>query len=153
MSLLHLLACLGERGRRHDHLGLAERVQLPDQVSGGRRIIQIDHGDRQIRRQTAMHQRDKKDQAYDRSDQHTEKVYRRRDHTAHLPLGYQLNLMQTLLTGHNISLPFFFNITDIPGRKSATFSNGRARTSKVFASYSPMVFVAFHAAYDPISFI
>jgi hypothetical protein len=43
-------------------------------------------------------------------------------------------------------LYFFLMITDIPGRRPSNFFVGLAFTSKVFRSYWPFDFVAFHVA-------
>lgn len=63
-------------------------------------------------------------------------------HSLHATL--MMFLMLTLLPTFWFYL--FLIISDIPGLSPSSFVTGRAFTSKVFKSYCPLLFVAFHTA-------
>ena len=135
---------LVERGALHAYGGLLEGVKLADETARSGRIVEIDDGYGQIGGQATAHKRGEEKETADGGHDHAEEVDRVGHQTAQLPSGDAQDGVYAFAKGHRLLGRLM--MTDMPGRRSATGDVGRARTSKVFESYWPVVFVAFHAA-------
>ena len=133
-----------EGGALHAYGSLLEGVKLADETARSGRIVEIDDGHRQVGGQATAHERGEEKETADGGHDHAEEVDRVGHQAAQLPSGDAQDGVYAFAKGHR--LPGRLMMTDMPGRRSATGDVGRARTSKVFESYWPVVFVAFHAA-------
>ena len=143
-TLLHLVSRLVEGGALHAYGSLLEGVELADEAARGGCVVEIDDGHGQVGGQAAAHERGEEKETADGGHDHAKEVDRVGHQAAQLPSGDAQDGVYAFAKGHRLLGRLM--MTDMPGRRSATGDVGRARTSKVFESYWPVVFVAFHAA-------
>lgn len=171
-TLLHHPFALVHTGNPVGHLRRRRSVDHPDELTRQRRIVLIEHGYRHVVRHSAAEQHDEEQERQDRQPHRKPVkdlvVAERPDFPDKYPpecsdifhffrnLKPHLRRTETRTAAGNPSLrqPLIyrissqFTVTVIPGRKPSTLATGRALTSNVRISKSPLVRVADQVAYS-----